>query len=151
MGINRTQHLLMNNLLRTECFFCLSAKEPKQGSCTQTKAEGSQRCTASFFIEPSWKQASTGFFAFRQKNQNGTLVPKRKPQAAGAALRLFSQNQAGSKLPLGSMKKAGHPSVSGFLFVSHTGFEPVTSALSRQRSKPTELMALTVLSTNILT
>ena len=55
------------------------------------------------------------------------------------------------KLPLGSMKKAGHPSVSGFLFVSHTGFEPVTSALSRQRSKPTELMALTVLSTNILT
>jgi hypothetical protein len=39
------------------------------------------------------------------------------------------------------MKKAGHPSVSGFLFVSHTGFEPVTSALSRQRSKPTELIA----------
>ncbi|MEL6917268.1 MAG: hypothetical protein AAFO99_06015 [Bacteroidota bacterium] len=28
-----------------------------------------------------------------------------------------------------------------FLFVvGHTGFEPVTSALSRQRSKPTELM-----------
>lgn|GEM_PF-5564444 len=26
--------------------------------------------------------------------------------------------------------------------VGHTGFEPVTSALSRQRSKPTELMTL---------
>ncbi len=25
-------------------------------------------------------------------------------------------------------------------YVGHTGFEPVTSALSRQRSKPTELM-----------
>ena len=27
------------------------------------------------------------------------------------------------------------------LDVGHTGFEPVTSALSRQRSKPTELMS----------
>ena len=27
-----------------------------------------------------------------------------------------------------------------FLFVSDTGFEPVTSALSRRRSKPTELI-----------
>lgn len=26
--------------------------------------------------------------------------------------------------------------------VGHTGFEPVTSALSRQRSKPTELISL---------
>ena len=30
----------------------------------------------------------------------------------------------------------------GFFFVSYTGFEPVTSALSRQRSEPTELIAL---------
>ena len=29
-----------------------------------------------------------------------------------------------------------------FFFVGYTGFEPVTSALSRQRSKPTELIAL---------
>ncbi len=28
----------------------------------------------------------------------------------------------------------------GFWKVGHTGFEPVTSALSRQRSKPTELI-----------
>ncbi len=28
-------------------------------------------------------------------------------------------------------------------FVGHTGFEPVTSALSRQRSKPTELIPRT--------
>jgi len=70
--------------------FCLSAKEPKRGPCTQTKAVGSWRCTASFYIEPSWKQASAGFFAFRQKNQNGALVPKQKPYAAGAALRLFT-------------------------------------------------------------
>jgi hypothetical protein len=32
--------------------------------------------------------------------------------------------------------------VHGFFFVSYTGFEPVTSALSRQRSEPTELIAL---------
>ena len=32
--------------------------------------------------------------------------------------------------------------VHGFFFVGYTGFEPVTSALSRQRSKPTELIAL---------
>lgn len=31
-----------------------------------------------------------------------------------------------------------------FHIVSHTGFEPVTSALSRQRSKPAELMTLKV-------
>ena len=30
----------------------------------------------------------------------------------------------------------------GFFIVSYTGFEPVTSALSRQRSEPTELIAL---------
>ena len=90
--------------------FCLSAKEPKRGPCTQTKAVGSWRCTASFYIEPSWKQASAWFY-----------VKSRAP----LGVRLF--------------------------VVSHTGFEPVTSALSRQRSKPTELMALTVLSTNILT
>ena len=40
------------------------------------------------------------------------------------------------------IKKAVHLPVHGFFFVGHTGFEPVTSALSRQRSKPTELMAL---------
>ena len=39
-------------------------------------------------------------------------------------------------------EKAVHPSVHGFFFVSYTGFEPVTSALSRQRSEPTELIAL---------
>ena len=40
------------------------------------------------------------------------------------------------------IKKAVHPQVHGFFFVSYTGFEPVTSALSRQRSEPTELIAL---------
>lgn len=40
------------------------------------------------------------------------------------------------------IKKAVHPPVHGFFLVSYTGFEPVTSALSRQRSEPTELIAL---------
>ena len=41
-----------------------------------------------------------------------------------------------------ALKKPCTFSVHGFFFVGYTGFEPVTSALSRQRSKPTELIAL---------
>ncbi len=33
------------------------------------------------------------------------------------------------------------PLISGTFFVGSTGFEPVTSAMSTQRSKPTELTA----------
>lgn len=40
-----------------------------------------------------------------------------------------------------ALKKPCTFSVHGFFFVGYTGFEPVTSALSRQRSKPTELIA----------
>ena len=50
-------------------------------------------------------------------------------------------SQSTSKLGFVPLKKAVYPSIHGFFFVSYTGFEPVTSALSRQRSEPTELIA----------
>lgn len=40
-------------------------------------------------------------------------------------------------------KKASSKGAGFLTVVGHTGFEPVTSALSRQRSKPTELMTRT--------
>ncbi|MDB9929690.1 hypothetical protein OAD04_05510 [Schleiferiaceae bacterium] len=70
-------------LVQTHWIFCLSAKEPKRGPCTQTKAVGSWRCTASFFIEPSWKQASElDFLPAGKRTKSGALVPKQQPLAA---------------------------------------------------------------------
>ena len=47
---------------------------------------------------------------------------------------------------LGASKKPHTGGRAAFYFVSYTGFEPVTSALSRQRSEPTELIALKAIS-----
>ena len=79
-------------------------------------------------------------FRLRRKNQKHALVPKDKPCAAHAALRLFYCLHLCASTGA-ALKKPCTFSVHGFFFVGYTGFEPVTSALSRQRSKPTELIA----------
>ena len=67
---------------------------------------------------------------------------KRKPTAPYGSVVFFRFALAYEYTRRRSKRKNPRPADVGFLSdVGYTGFEPVTSALSRQRSKPTELIS----------
>ena len=111
-----------------------AAEEP----CTQRKAPH-LRCHCFYHFLYHLINVDSTWITLTRDPDSGTLYPKKSPHLRCHCFYHFFQTYKAKALMLPKMVKAR--ALLWLFFVGYTGFEPVTSALSRQRSKPTELIS----------